>query len=434
MKNLKVSLPCPKGKVLVPPSKSISHRALICAGLAKGKSILQNVAFSDDISATEKGMMTFGAKIEYIGNYINDKANNIAVAGIKTESIKDGLVIDCKESGSTLRFLIPIALAFGKQVTFTGSKRLFQRPLDVFYKIFQRQGISYAVEKDKPSLTVLGKLKPDTFEIPGSISSQFISGLLFALPLLENNSNIVITTPLESKAYIDLTIDVLEKFNISIENRNYEQFFIKGNQTYKATDYSIEGDFSQGAFWLVAGLFGDNITCLNLDIDSNQGDKYIIDIIRKMGAKPVIGKNFIKIESSPTFGTTIDAAQCPDLVPAVAVLGALSQGTTEIINAGRLRLKESDRLKAISSELGRLGAKIAELPDGLIIEGQNMLEGGIVYSWNDHRIAMALAISSARCRRPLIIKGSDAINKSYPGFWKDFVELGGQIDELDFRI
>ncbi|AEE92573.1 3-phosphoshikimate 1-carboxyvinyltransferase [Tepidanaerobacter acetatoxydans Re1] len=433
MKNLEVSLPFPNGEVFIPPSKSISHRMLICAGLAEGESILQNIAFSDDIIATKNGIKAFGAKIRYLGNYISDKANDVAVKGIKLANIRDNLTIDCKESGSTLRFLIPIALAYGKQVTFIGRGRLFDRPLDVFYDVFRKHGINYFMENDKPSLTVAGKLKPDTFNIKGNVSSQFISGLLFALPLLEGDSLIITTTPVESKAYIDLTIDALKRFDVKVENQDYEQFSIKGRQIYKAADCRVEGDFSQGAFWLAAGVLGGSITCFNLDINSHQGDKYIVDIIRKMGAQPVIGKNFIKVEASNTHGVTVDAAQCPDLVPIVAVLGALSRGTTQILNAGRLRIKESDRLKAISLELSHLGAKIVELADGLIIEGRDMLDGGIVDSWNDHRIAMALAVASVRCRNPVIIKHSDAVSKSYPGFWKDFIKLGGVVDEFDFR-
>ncbi len=433
MKNLEVSLPCPQGEVLVPPSKSISHRAVICASLAQGNSVLQNVAFSDDISATVLGMRAFGANIRYLGNYMDDKANDISVEGIKPENIPENLVIDCKESGSTLRFLIPVALLFGSHVTFTGSGRLFKRPLDVYYDIFERQGIHYQLGEDGLSLTVLGKLKADIFEIPGNVSSQFISGLLFALPCLEGDSEIIIKSPLESRSYIDLTLEVLSKFGIKIKNQNYERFLISGSQSYKPADYIVEGDFSQAAFWLAAGVLGGDVTCLNLNINSKQPDKYIIDIIKKIGAKPIIGSSFIRAKACRTVGSVIDASQCPDLVPIVAVLGALSSGTTQITNAERLRLKESDRLKAMSSELGQLGAKIRELPDGLIIEGRDMLEGGVVYSWNDHRIAMALAIYSVRCKMPVIIKGSDAVNKSYPGFWKDFVKLGGQIDEFFFR-
>lgn len=433
LKNLEVSLPCPQGEVLVPPSKSISHRAVICASLAQGKGTLQNVAFSDDISATVMGMRAFGANIKYLGNYMDDKANDISVEGIKPENMPESLVIDCKESGSTLRFLIPVALLFGKHVTFVGSARLFERPLDVYYDIFKKQGIRYKVGEDGSSLTVSGKLQADIFEVPGNVSSQFISGLLFVLPCLEGDSEIIISSPLESRPYIDLTIETLSKFGIKIKNQNYKRFSIKGRQIYKPTDYIVEGDFSQAAFWLAAGVLGGNVACLNLDINSKQPDKYIIDILKKMGAKPIIGSGFIRTASCRTVGSVIDASQCPDLVPIVAVLGALSSGTTQVVNAERLRLKESDRLKAMASELGQLGAKIEELPDGLVIEGKDMLEGGIVYSWNDHRIAMALAISSVRCKMPVIIKGSDAVNKSYPGFWKDFVKLGGQIDEFFFR-
>lgn len=423
-----------KGEILVPPSKSISHRMLICAGLCNGKSILKNIAFSEDITATIKGIEELGAKVEYLAHPIDRKTNNIAVIGNNRPLIREGAVIECGESASTLRFLIPLVSLTGREVTFTGEDKLTQRPLDVYLEIFDKQGIIYRVPNNNNNLplTFCGSLNPGEYHVRGDISSQFISGLMFALPLLKGNSRIIITTPLESRGYIDLTIDTLKKFSIAVENRDYKEFFIKGDQCYKAANCCVEGDFSQAAFWLAAGALGAEIRCMNINTTSLQGDRFILDIISEMGGNLVYGRDFVRAEGGSLLrGITIDASSCPDLVPAAAVLGALSCETTKIVNAKRLRIKESDRLAAISIGLNKLGAKISELPDGLIIVGQETLKGGVVDSRDDHRIAMAFAIASIRCREPVIIKNSEAVNKSYPEFWNDFAKVGGVINELN---
>jgi len=403
---------------------------LICAGLAHGKSTIRNVVFSHDILATLNGIKALGAKVEYVKTCSNDHTYDLVIRGNGIPEIMK-YTIDCMESASTFRFLIPIALLAGKQITFTGKGRLSQRPLDVYYRIFESQGINYYPKNGGLPITFSGKLKPDLFYVEGNVSSQFISGLLFSLPLLSGDSEIIITTPMESKGYVDLTIDVLGRFSICVHNDSYKSFKIKGNQAYKAGDFRVEGDYSQSAFWLVAGILNGNITCNDLNLNSPQPDKSIIDILAKMGAQLTVKTDFVNARSSRTSGITIDASQCPDLLPPLAVLGALSRGTTRIINAGRLKIKESDRLKALSTELAKLGAKIVELPEGLEIYGQDMLVGGIVDSWNDHRIAMALAVAALRCQRPLIIKNSDVVKKSYPDFWDDFRKLGGIVDEFE---
>jgi 3-phosphoshikimate 1-carboxyvinyltransferase len=206
---------------------------------------------------------------------------------------------------------------------------------------------------------------------------------------------------------------------------------IRGNQSYKATNYRVEGDFSQAAFWLVGGILGKEIICTDLNMESLQGDRVILDIINEMGGSLALENSTIKASKSHTKGITVDASQCPDLVPALTVLAALSDGETRIINATRLRIKESDRLKAISSELNKLGADVKETEDGLIINGKESLTGGTVESWNDHRIAMSLAIASIRCKEPVIIRNSDAVKKSYPYFWEDFKKLGGKVNEFE---
>lgn len=413
-----------KGKINIPPSKSMCHRAIIAAALSDAESNLENIIFSDDINATIDAMRVLGANINKIG------AGSLRISGGLPKSLND-INIDCKESGSTLRFLIPIALVAHTKVAFSGSGKLVSRPLDTYYKIFKEQNIKYSTNNGELPLKIDGQLSSGVYEVEGNISSQFITGLLYALPLLDGDSKIVIINDLESKAYVDLTLDILKKFGIEVFNKDYKEFIIKGNQNYSTRDYIVEGDFSQAAFWLVGGLLGEEIDSLGIDLLSLQGDKVILDLIKKMSGDIKIDKFQAKTKSSMVKGITIDASQCPDIVPILAVLASIGQGETRIINAARLRIKESDRLKAISTELNKLGANVVELEDGLIINGTSSLKGGVVSSWNDHRIAMALAIATIKCTEEVIITNSDCVNKSYPHFWDDFKALGGDIDEFN---
>ena len=405
MNDIKIIPGTLQGKVSVPSSKSLCHRAIIAAGIASENCNIENVVFSEDIIATCNAMKSIGVLITESKNNVTIKGHNFLTL-IKNK-------IDCKESGSTLRFLIPIVLLIGEEVTFTGSGKLVERPLTPYYKIFQDQNIKYNSAEGLP-LTVKGKLKPGEYKIPGNISSQFITGLLFALPLLSGDSKIIVTTELESKGYVDLTIDILSKFSVQIENVGYKEFHIKGNQKYISTNYTVEGDFSQAAFWLVAGILGGEIQCENMNINSLQGDLVIVDFIKKMGGNIAIEEEKIKAKKSRTQGITIDAANCPDLVPILAVLASLSEGTTEIINAGRLRIKECDRLKAMATELTKLGGDVVETEDGLIIHGRENLKGGIVDSHNDHRIAMALSVVAIGCTEAVILTNSATVKKILP--------------------
>ncbi|AGK99351.1 3-phosphoshikimate 1-carboxyvinyltransferase [Clostridium pasteurianum] len=415
-----------KGKVTIPPSKSLSHRAIIAAGLSKGKSVVENVMFSEDILTTCNAMEALGVTIEK-----KEEENNIYTLIIdgSTELKLLKKEIDCSESGSSLRFFIPICLAEENDVVFTGRGKLVSRPLNQYYEIFDKQGIKYSNENGKLPLKVQGKIQSGEFTIDGDVSSQFITGLMFTLPLLQGDSKIIINKKLESKGYLDLTMDILNRFSVEVINKDYKEFLIKGNQQYKSMDYRVEGDFSQAAFWLVAGMIGGEIDCLDLNPDSKQGDKEVLDIIKRMNGALNITSDKIYAETTNTSSTVIDASQCPDIIPVLAVLAALSEGTTEVINAGRLRIKESDRLTAITTELNKLGADLEEKEDGLIIRGKKELTGGEVDSWNDHRIAMALAVASIRCKDEVTIKDSGCVKKSYPTFWEDFKKLGGNVHE-----
>ncbi|MGV8982073.1 3-phosphoshikimate 1-carboxyvinyltransferase [Clostridium sp.] len=429
------------GKVEIPPSKSLCHRAIIAASLCQGKCTIHNVSMSEDIIATCGIMEKLGAQINNIPNGLhiigegNIKLTRAQIANTKIENNVTesnaiaGNELECNESGSTLRFLIPIAMHSGEKIVFSGKGKLSQRPLKSYYEIFDKQNIKYTTKDGYLPLTIEGRFKPGIFEIRGDVSSQFITGLLYALPLLNGDSTIVVTTKMESIGYIDLTLDVLSKFGVSIKNNNYREFKIRGNQHYENRDYKVEGDFSQAAFYLAAGVLGGEVQCLNLNMESLQGDRVIVDIIRNMGGNITLVDGILRTSKSDLKGSIIDVSQCPDLLPIVAVLGALSTGTTEIINASRARIKESDRVKAIATELNKIGAQVIEIGDSLIIHGKPWLAGGIVDSWNDHRIAMAMAIASIRCTKELTIQDSGAVKKSYPNFYEDFKSLGGEINE-----
>ena len=408
------------GNVSVPTSKSVSHRAVICASLAEGTSVLKGILVSDDLVATIQAM-------EALGAVIRQEGDELIITGTDcTKPVHH--TIACNESGSTLRFLIPLGLN-NQWMTFTGQGRLVERPLDDYFNILDEQQIPYQTTDGHLPLSVSGTLQPGTFHLRGDVSSQFVSGLLFALPRLSGDSTIVITTALESQGYIDLTISMLKRFGIEIINKNYREFFIPGNQKYQSTNYHAEGDYSQVAFWLTAGTIGAPIRCLGLNPDSLQGDRAIIPIIQKMGGHLQLEENSLHAFPAQTKGIVIDASQCPDLVPILTVLAAVSEGTTQIIRAGRLRIKESDRLHAMTEELNKLGADIQEHEDSLTIHGHSFLTGGTVSSWQDHRIAMALGIASIKCRQPLTITDSECVSKSYPDFWRDLQMLGGQINE-----
>lgn len=410
------------GTVNIPPSKSYSHRGLIAAALAGGGSKIDNLLFSKDILATIECLKSININFELGSDYAI--TNNSELKIVNSDML-------CNESGSTIRFMIPIAAAIGGKSKFHGEGRLVSRPLDPYLSIFEKQGINYNMNENELPLYIDGKLEADNFDVPGDISSQFITGLLFALPLLNNNSEINITTNLESKNYVDLTTDIMKQFGVNVSTSDdYLNFVIEGNQKYKAFNYTIEGDYSQAAFWIVAAIIGDGLKLDKLSEKSLQGDKEIIDIAKRMGADIKFEEGILNVKKSKTKGTIIDVSQIPDLVPILAVLASLSEGKTTIINGERVRLKESDRLEAIACELNKIGGNIKETKDGLIIEGVGKFTGGNVEGWNDHRIVMALTVASLVCSEDLIISDSRAVDKSYPHFFDDFAKLGGNVDEL----
>ena len=412
-----------QGTVRVPPSKSLAHRAVLCAALAQGESRISNIALSDDIAATLSGVQALGAEARLEGD-------SLTFYGLQ-KTPDEQVVVDCNESGSTLRFLLPLFLALGRPARFVGRGNLGKRPLTVYEQIMEEQGIRFEKKGDLLDLQVKGQLRPGTFCVPGNISSQFITGLLFALPLLKGSSVIEVEGRLESKGYLDLTLDVLGLFGIEVINEEYRRFRIPGGQQYRPADYRVEGDYSAAAFFLCAGALGNPVTLEGLIPHSRQGDKEVLQILQTMGAGLDWQEGTVSCRPHSLQGCTIDAAQCPDIIPPLAAVAALARGQTRIINASRLRIKECDRLHAVAKELGALGADITEGEDFLTIRGVQELAGGtVVDSHLDHRMAMTLAVAATRCKAPIVLRGPGCVAKSYPGFYEDYTKLGGMYHEF----
>ena len=413
------------GKVKIPPSKSLAHRAIICAALAQGKSKISNIQYSKDIEATIQALRALGTTINTYNDYI--------IVDGRTTFTKQNSRIDCLESGSTLRFMIPLSISKQNQVHFVGQGNLGKRPLATFYEIFEQQNIKYTYSKDVLNLVIEGVLRPGDFHIPGNISSQFITGLLFALPLLDGNSTITVTSPLESRGYIDLTLQMLELYGISIAHDNYQTFTIVGNQQYQPQEYYVEADFSQAAFYLVAGAIGNDVTLLDLNLQSLQGDKQTLQILESMGATIMITEEGVTVKGENLHGTTIDASQCPDVIPVISVACSVAEGESKIINAGRLRIKECDRIEATTSQLQVLGVNANQTRTTIEINGVTLLHGGKCKSYDDHRIAMMLAIAATIADGEVIIDNQECVQKSYPSFWDDYKRLGGNICECNME-
>lgn len=403
------------GNILIPPSKSLAHRAIICACLARGKSIIFNIDYSVDIRATIEGMRHLGADIQ-------ENGNTLFIDGTHTFQY-DNNVVDCHESGSTLRFFLPLFSLTGKRVTFSGSKRLIERPQNVYEMLFQEQRIDFV--RSYPNITIDGRLKPGDLTLKGNVSSQFITGLLFALPLLEADSKIHIEPPFESRSYVDLTIQMLKRFQIIVEYEDAYTLAIKGNQQYQPTDVLVEGDYSQLVFWASLGVLNHSVETHGLDLHSLQGDKKTIDIFKSMNACIKILDDGYQFCPSTLNGTVIDLNDCPDLGPMLFALATQANGKTTFQNAGRLRIKESDRIEAMETELKKLGCSISSTFDTVTITGPVKLQGNVtLHGHNDHRIVMALSILATIADEPITIDDAQAISKSYPGFFKDLASCG----------
>lgn len=399
------------GKVEAPASKSVAHRMLICAALAKGKSIIELNKTSDDIEATANCLRSLGVIIEKNGN---------SWTITPPEAFPDKAELDCGESGSTLRFMLPVVSALGVEATFICHGRLPSRPIAPLLDEMKLHGVS--CDGEFP-LHVSGRLKGGKFTIAGNISSQFITGLLLALPLCEEESEIEVIPPIESKPYINITTKILSSFGTDIEE-NGNVYKIR-HSDLRSGAFRVEGDWSNAAFLLALGA-----EVSGLDSDSAQGDKKILDVFRSFGAEVSEENGTVRVSLANLHGAEIDASDIPDLVPVICAIAATAEGTTKISNASRLRLKESDRIRSTAEMVNSLGGDAHETDDGIIIKGKKDLSGGTVDSFNDHRIVMSAAVASQKCEGYVIINDAQAVNKSYPEFFEDFNSLGGDTDVM----
>lgn len=395
-------------------SKSEAHRALICAALSDKPTKIICEYTNNDIDATVSCLNSLGANITRDGNiFVIDPIS------VPTNNA----ILDCGESGSTLRFIIPIICALGVDAKIYMHGRLPSRPLSPLYELLTENGVTLSSAGSNP-LCVSGKLNCGDYKISADVSSQFISGLLFALSLSEGESTLTLTGKIESKNYIDMTTNAQRIFGaqIELEGNTYK---IKGIGKYKSPEEcKIMGDWSNAAFFLCAGAMSHDYVCVSgIDTSSLQGDKKILDVLFSMGANIQIAGSYVTVSPSKLHAADIDASQIPDLVPIIATMASVAEGTTTIYNASRLRLKESDRIESVCAMINALGGDISPTDDGMVIVGKPQLLGGTVDSYADHRIAMSAAIASTVCKNPVTILGCEAVNKSYPDFFDHFFSI-----------
>ena len=409
------------GTITAPPSKSMAHRAVLCSALAEGASHIENLEFSKDISATLSAAGQLCAKVR-------TGADRAVVEGLGS-FLPVSAPVDCCESGSTLRFLIPIASLTGQKVTFVGRGRLMERPQAVYEKLYQEQSLRF--EHSSAGLTVEGTLKSSEYELAGNVSSQFISGLLFALPLLDGDSTLHLIPPVESRSYIDMTRAVQAAFGVTSRWLDETTLALPGRQHYRPCDYDVEGDYSQAAFPAVLGAVCGGVTVTGLSPDTLQGDAVILDILHRCGAQFTREGDTVTFAKAPLHRVDIDLADCPDLGPVLMVLGLLCEGTTVIRNAERLRLKESDRIAAMEAELRACGGVLESEGGTITVHGcaeHLHAPEGILHGHNDHRVVMSLAVLSAAAGLPLTVDDAEAIQKSWPNFFAAIRPLGVEVE------
>ena len=411
-------IPGPRtGSVRVPCSKSRAHRLLIAAALGREPVSVECDGISRDIEATAACLAALGAGITRTGS------------GYRVEPIRsipaDEVSLPCGESGTTLRFLLPVAGALGIRAVFRREGRLPERPLAPLDRELTAHGME--LTPDGALLRCAGRLTPGAYELPGNVSSQYVSGLLMTLPLLDGESTLAVTGKVESAAYITMTEQVLSLAGIELR-KSTADYSIPGGQRYALPPaVRVEGDWSSAAFFLCMGAMSENgVTVAGLDPDSEQGDRAVLEILTRMGAEVRWSGSGVTVRRGELHGTLIDAAPVPDLIPALSAAAALATGETRIINAARLRLKESDRLESTAAMLRAVGGGVEELSDGLVITGRDRLDGGSADTQGDHRIAMAAAVAACGCTGSVTVDGAECVAKSYPGFWEDFSALKGE--------
>lgn len=420
--NTAISCASAQGKIKAIASKSVAHRMLICAAFADAPTRILCEETNNDIEATTECLSALGAKVERNAPYYD-------VTPISPAQASKNALLPCRESGSTLRFLLPVVSALGSEATFLLEGRLPERPLSPLREELETRGITIS---GKSELKVSGSLVGNEFSIDGSISSQFVSGLLFALTLL-GGGKLTVCGKLESAPYVDMTVDALSLFGVKITKENNVYTVSPIQKLVSPSLVEVEGDWSNAAFILAFGVLSGDVEIYGLSSASLQGDSAVIDILREFGADITYCEQTrsYRAKRSALHGIEIDASQIPDLVPILATVASVANGKTLIYGASRLKLKESDRLKSTCAALSTLGAQISYTDDSLIVEGRERLSGGVADSAGDHRIAMSVAVASSVCEHEVTLKNSQAVNKSYPRFWLDASELGITIDHFE---
>lgn len=389
-----------KGDVTAPPSKSAAHRALICSFLAGGGTV-NPIIPSKDMQAT---------------------------VGVINALKENSSTLNCIESGSTMRFMIPVAAALGRNVTFVGQGSLLSRTAGEYLTLLPKHNVNIEGNGYLP-LTISGQLKNGSFEVAGDVSSQYITGLLLALACLEGDSAVILTTPMQSKPYVDMTVKIMGDYGVEVRETDFG-YLVHGGQQFKKLDYTVEGDWSQAAFFLAAGAINGDVCVTGLDMSSAQGDKAIVDVLKAFGADVRCNENSVSVKKSKMHGAAVNAENIPDLVPIIAVTAAFAQGDTVISGAERLRYKESDRIESVVSNLRALGAEVTETEDGMIIHGGKQLKGARLKGFNDHRILMAFSVAALAVDGNIEIDDAQSINKSYPSYFEDYNMLGGKANVI----
>lgn len=400
MSSVKISKSKLNGSIHIPPSKSAAHRALICSFLAGGGNV-SPIIDSKDMKATL-----------------------VVIQSLKNNES----ILNCIESGSTLRFMIPVAASLGRNVTFVGEGSLLPRTIGEYLSILPQHGVRVNSSGTLP-MTINGKLTNGSYEVSGDVSSQYITGLLLALANIDGDSAVILKTPLQSKPYVDMTVKVMSDFGVDVTETDFG-YLVHGGQKFNKMDYVVEGDWSQAAFFLVAGAIDSDVTVTGLDMNSTQGDKAIVGVLKKFGANIECDDCSVHCNSGNLAGCEIDATDIPDLVPIMAVLGAFSSGTTVIKGAQRLRYKESDRIESVITNLKLIGADVTETQDGMIIKGGAKLHANHLLGFNDHRIVMAFSVAGLYLEGETVIDDAQSINKSYPSFFEDYNSIGGKADVI----
>lgn len=391
------------GELTLPPSKSAAHRALICSFLAGGGTVSPIIS-SNDMKAT---------------------------VGV-INALKNGeSTLNCLESGSTMRFMIPVAAALGKEVIFTGEGSLLSRTVGEYLELLPKHGVTVESNGFLP-LKISGRLKNGTYEVNGNVSSQYITGLLLALAGIEGDSAIILKTPLQSKPYVDMTVKVMADYGVEVRETDFG-YLIHGGQKYAVRDYTVEGDWSHAAFFMSAAAIGGEITLTGVDFNSAQGDKAVADVMQRFGAVVETSENSITCKKGALHGMEIDCSDIPDMVPAIAVTAAFAKGKTIIKGAERLRFKESNRIKSIVENLNKMGVDAQETQSGMIISPEKTVKGAELCGYNDHRIVMAFSVAGIFAQGETVITDAESINKSYPSFFEDFNKLGGKADVIGIR-